>query len=138
MKGTFTDGSLASGEMWTTFVGKYSHRTVKYAPDGLPRNFDHRSDVTYKMHSVTTDGDGTTEDKNSTLSYRFKSEEKIVVGSCVLQAIHGETDAINDAGRARHSFQIYFPDLRISATSNDAEPIVDSVSTVFSGIKPLN
>jgi len=137
-KGTFADGGLVSAEMWTTFVGKYSHRAVKYAPDGLPRNFDHRSDVTYKMHSVTTDGDGTTEDKSSAHSYRFRSEEAILVGSCVLQAIHGETDATNDAGRARHSFQIYFPELRISATATDAEPIVDGLSTVFSEIKPAN
>ncbi len=90
------------------------------------------------MHSITTDGDGNTEDKNSTHSYRFKSEETTVIGSCVLQAIHGETDATNDAGRARHSFQIYFPELRISATATDAEPIVDGISTVFPAIKPLN
>jgi hypothetical protein len=138
MKGIFVDGVIASAEMWTTFVGKYSHRTAKYAPDGLPRNFDHRSDMTYKMHTVTTAGDATTEDKTSTISYKFKSEETTAFGSCFLQAIHGETDSTNDAGRARHSFQVYFPELRISATATDAEPIVDSVSTVFSEIKPVN
>ena len=62
----------------------------------IPKNFDRRSDVTYKMHAVITTGDGTTEEKTSTISYKFKSEETIAVGSCVLQAIHGETDATND------------------------------------------
>jgi len=90
------------------------------------------------MHAVTTDGDGTTEEKNSTISYKFKSEGTATVGSCVLQAIHGEIDTTSDTGRKSHSFQVYFPELKISATAVDAEPIVDSLSTVFSEIKPLN
>ncbi|HEY2247659.1 MAG TPA: hypothetical protein VGH70_09470, partial [Bradyrhizobium sp.] len=137
-KATFVDGAPASAELWTTFVGKYSHRTAKYMPDGLPRNFDRRSDVTYKMHAVITAADDTTEEKTSTISYKFKSEETAAVGSCVLLAIHGEIDTTNDAARTHHSFQIYFPELQISATAADAEPIVDSLSTVFSEIKPIN
>src|SRR5580704_9453781 len=125
-KATYVDGALASTEMSTTHVGKYSHRTAKYAPDGLPRNFDRRSDVTYKMHAVITPGDDTTEEKTSTISYKFKSEGTAAVGSCVLQVIHGEIDATNDAARTRHSFQAYFPELKISAMAVDAEPIVDS------------
>ena len=135
-KATYVDGAVASAELSTTYAGKYSHRTAKYTPD--PQEFDRRSDVTYKMHAVTTDGDDTTEEKTSTISYKFKSEETIAVGSCVLQAIHGETDATNDAARTRHIFQVYFPELQISATAVDAEPIVDSLSTVFSEIKPVN
>ena len=137
-KATYVDGALASGEMSTTYIGKYSHRTAKYAPDGLPRNFDRRSDVTYRMHTLTTPGDDTTEEKTSTISYKFKSEETTAVGSCVLQVIHGEIDATNDAAPTRHTFQVYFPELQISATAVDAEPIVDSLSTVFSEIKPVN
>jgi hypothetical protein len=138
-KATYVDGTPASAEFWTTFVGKYSHRTAKYAPDGLPRNFDHRSDVTYKMHAaVTTPGDDTTEEKTSTISYKFKSEETTAVGSCVLQVVHGEVDATNDAARTSHKFQVYFPELQISATAVDAEPIVDGLSTVFAEIKPVN
>ena len=90
------------------------------------------------MHSVTTDGDDTTEEKTSTISYKFKSEGTTAVGSCVLQVIHGEIDTTNDAGRRSHRFQLYFPELKISATAVDAEPIVDSLSTVFSEIKPVN
>ena len=137
-KATYVDGALASGEMSTTYVGKYSHRTAKYAPDGLPRGFDRLSDLTYRMHAVTTDGDGTTEERTSTISYKFKSEGTTAVGSCVLQVIHGEIDATNDAGRTRHTFLVYFPELKISATAVDAEPIVDSLSTVFSEIEPVN
>jgi hypothetical protein len=137
-KATLVDGAPASAEMSTTFVGKYSHRTAKYISEGLPRNFDHRSDVTYKMHSVITSADDTTEEKTSTISYKFKSEEAAAVGSCVLQVIHGEFDTTNDAARTRHSFQLYFPELLISATAVDAEPIVDSLGTVLSGIKPVN
>ena len=137
-KATYVDGVVASAELSTTYAGKYSHRTAKYTPDGLPKNFDRRSDVIYKMHAVTTDGDDTTEEKTSTISYKFKSEETIAVGSCVLQAIHGESDTANDAGRTRHRFLVYFPELKLSATAADAEPIVDSLSTVFSGIKHVN
>ena len=137
-KATFVDGVPASAEMSTTFVGKYSYRTAKYTPDGLPRNFDRRSDLTYKMHAVTTSADDTTEEKTSTISYKFKSEETTTVGACVLQVIHGEIDTTNDAARTRHTFQVYFPELLISATASDAEPIVDSLSTVFSEIKPAN
>jgi hypothetical protein len=137
-KATYVDGLPAAAELSTTFVGKYSHRTAKYTPDGLPRNFDHRSDVTYRLHAVITAGDDTTEERTSTTSYKFKSEETTAVVSCVLQVIHGESDTSNDAGRTRHNFLIYFPELKISATAVDAEPIVDSLSTVFSEIKPVN
>jgi hypothetical protein len=137
-KGNYVDGTIASAELWTTYAGKYSHETAKYTPDGLPKNFDRRSDVTYKMHTAVTTGDDTTEDKTSTVSYKFKSEETTAVGSCVLQVIHGEADATNDAARTSHTFQVYFPELQIFAMAVDAEPIVDSLSTVFSEIKPVN
>lgn len=80
-KATYVDGAIASAELSTTYAGKYSHRTAKYTPDGLPRNFDRRSDVTYKMHALITPGDDTTEEKTSTISYKFKSEETAAVGS---------------------------------------------------------
>jgi hypothetical protein len=137
-KATYADGAVVSSELSTTYVGKYSHRTARYMADGFPRNFDRRSDVTYKVHAVITSGDDTTEEKTSTISYKFKSEETAVVGPCVLQVIHGEFDTINDAARTRHTFQVYFPELQIAATAVDAEPIVDSLSTVFSEIKPVN
>ena len=137
-RATFADGLPATAEMSTTYVGKLSYRTGKYTPDGLPKNFDRRSDLTYRMHAVTTDGDGTTEERTGTSSYKFKSEGTITVGSCVLQAIHGESDITNNAGRRSHRFQIYFPELKISASATDAEPIADSLSTVFSEIKHVN
>jgi hypothetical protein len=137
MKATYIDGAIASAEMSTTYVGKFSRRAAKYTPDGLPSHFDRRSDVTYKMHALITSGDDTTEEKTSTISYKFKSEEAVTVGSCVLQVIRGETDATNDAARIRHTFQAYFPELQISATTDDAEPILDGLSTVFSEITPV-
>jgi hypothetical protein len=137
-KASYVDGTLASAELSTTFVGKYSHRTVKYTSDGFPKNFDRRSDVTYKVHATITTADDTTEEKTGTISYKFKSEEITTVGSCPLQVIHGEIDTIDDAARTRHKFQVYFPELKISATAADAEPIVDGLSTVFSEIKPVN
>lgn len=137
-KATYTDGLPAAAELSTTYVGKLSLRTGKYMPDGLPKNFDRRSDLTYRMHSVTTDGDGVTEERTSTTSYKFKSEGTVAVGSCVLQAIHGESDITNDAGRRSHRFLVYFPELKISASAVDTEPVVDSLSTVFSEIKHVN
>jgi hypothetical protein len=94
--------------------------------------------VTYKVHTVATAGDETIEEKTTTISYKFKSEETTAVGPCALQVIHGEIDTTNDAARTRHTFQVYFPELQISATAVDAEPVVDSLSTVFSEIKPTN
>ena len=137
-KATYADGLPAAAEMSTTYVGKFSLRTGKYTPDGLPKNFDRRSDLTYRMHSVTTDGEGATEERTSTTSYKFKSEGPVAVGSCTLQAIHGEVDTTNDAGRRSHRFQIYFPELKILASATDAEPVVDSLSTVLSEIKHVN
>ena len=137
-KATYVEGLIASGELSTTYAGKYSRQTGKYAPEGLPKNFDRRSDLTYTMHATTTDGDGTTTEKTSTISHTFKSEGTIAIGSCVLQVVHGEIDTTNDAGRTRHTFQLYFPELRVFAWANDAEPIVDGLSTVFSEIKPVN
>jgi len=137
-KATYVDGAIASSELSTTYAGKYSHRTATYTHDGLPKHFDRRSDVTYKMHAVITSGDDTAEEKTSTISYKFKSEGTAAIGSCVLQVIHGEIESTNDAGRTRHSFQVYFPELKITATDADAEPIVDSLSTAFSEIKPVN
>jgi hypothetical protein len=137
-KATYVDGVPALAEMWANYVGKFSHRTGKYTPDGLPKNFDRRSDLAYRMHSVTTDADGATQERTSTTSYKFRSEGTTAVGSCVLQAIHGEADITNDSGRRSHRFQLYFPELRLMASAADAEPVVDSVSTVFSEIKPVN
>src|SRR3954447_10887276 len=65
-KATYADGLPASAEMSTNYVGPLSLRTGKYTPDGLPKNFDRRSDLTYRMHSVTTDGEGVTEKRTST------------------------------------------------------------------------
>jgi hypothetical protein len=90
------------------------------------------------MHAVVTPRDDATEERASTVAYKFKSEETTTVGSCVLQVIHGESNTTADAARTRHSFQLHFPELRISATDVDAEPIVDSLSTVFSEIKHVN
>ncbi len=112
-----SDGLPASAEMSTTYVGKLSFRTGKYTPDGLPKNFDRRSDLSYKMHAVATDGDGATEQRTGTTSYKFKSEGTIAVGSCVLQVIHGEADITNNAGRRSHRFQLYFPELKIIASA---------------------
>ena len=137
-KATYADGLPASAELSTTYVGKFSLRTGNYTSDGLPKNFDRRSDLTYRLHSVTTDGDGATEERTSTTSYKFRSEGTVAVGSCVLEAVHGESDITNDSGRRRHRFQLYFPELNIIASAADAEPVVDSLSTVFSEIKPVN
>lgn len=137
-KATFVDGLPALAEMSTNYIGPISYRSGKYAPEGLPKNFDRRSDITYRMHSVTTDGEGATDERTSTTSYKFKSEGTVAVGSCVLQAIHGEADITNDGGRRRHRFQIYFPELKILASATDAEPVVDSLSAVFSEIKHVN
>ena len=137
-KAIYVDGLPASAELSSPYVGKFSYRTGKYTPDGLPRNFDRRSDVTYKMHAVVTPRDDAAEERDSTIAYKFKSEGTTTIGSCVLQVIHGEADTTGDSARTRHSFQLYFPELKISAMDVDAEPIVDSLSTVFSEIKHVN
>jgi hypothetical protein len=137
-KAIYVDGLPAFAELSTPYAGKHAYRTGKYTPDGLPRNFDRRSDVTYKLHAVVTPRGDATEESTSTISYKFKSEETTTVGSCVLQVFHGEADTTGDTARTRHSFQLYFPELRISATAADAEPVVDGLSTAFSEIKHVN
>src|ERR1700755_1534976 len=61
-KAIFADGLPASAEMWTTYAGKDAHRTGTYTTDGLPRNFDRRSDVSYKMHGIVTPGGASSEE----------------------------------------------------------------------------
>src|SRR4051812_18307066 len=55
-KAIYVDGLPSAAEMSTTYAGKYSHRTGKYVTEGLPNNFDRRSDLTYRMRAVTIDG----------------------------------------------------------------------------------
>jgi hypothetical protein len=133
---SLTEGMLSSTETWTTFRGKYSHFTGKYAAEGLPKNFDRRSNIQYKNHAVSVFGDDSTEEKTVTVSYQFKSEEEVAVGSCFLRVIHGEFKSVDDAtGRAVHHFQAYYPELHLGTDSPEAEPVADSVSTVFSKIQ---
>src|SRR4051794_3128722 len=136
-RATHVDGALVSARLSTPYAGKHAYRAAKYTSDGLPKHFDRRSDVTYKLHAVITPADGIVEEHTSTIAYKFKSEGTITVGSCVIQVIRGETDTTSDA-RTRHSFQLYFPELQISAVANDAEPVVDSLSTVITRFEPGN
>ena len=51
---------------------------------------------------------------------------------------YGVYDITNNAGRRSHRFQLYFPELKIIASGVDAEPVLDSLSTVLSEIKHVN
>jgi hypothetical protein len=132
----FRDGLPVSAELWTTYTGNSSHRMATYVANGLPKDFDRRASITYEMRSSTTDRDNSTAFHVSTISYKFISEDDIKIGAFGFRAVHGETEATDNLGRRRQTFELYIPALLISAVASDAEPILDGFSTAFVEIEP--
>jgi hypothetical protein len=134
-KTTYNNGFAASTESWSSARG---HFVINVLPDGFPKNFDRRSDAKYKAHYTITHEDNVTSgNSNLTYTYKFKSEDTIVVGSCVLQIVHGELETTDDAtGKTFLVFSAYYPELQVSTINSNAEPIADSISTQFSAITP--
>lgn len=134
-KTTYNNGFAASTESWS---GARGHFVINVLPDGFPKNFNRRSDAKYKAHYTILHEDNITSgNSNLTYTYKFKSEDTIVVGSCVLQIIHGELDTTDDAtGKTFHVFSAYYPELLVSTINSNAEPIADSISIQFSAITP--
>jgi hypothetical protein len=138
-KTTYNNGFAACTESWSDrWAHGSGHHVINLVPAGFPKNFDRRSDATYKAHStITYDDNSTSGNNNYTYTYKFKSEGTVVVGSCVLDVVHGELDTTDDAtGKTFHGFSAYYPELQISTTNGNAEPIADSISTQFSAIEP--
>src|SRR5262249_27156232 len=104
-----------------------------------PKNFDRRSDIQYKMTSTGSYADGTSDDSSVINSYKFKSEDKITIGACVLKVVYGETESMDPrtgktGGRV---FQLYFPELKLTAADSKEPVIIDDLKTSFAPIAPL-
>jgi hypothetical protein len=111
------------------------HRTMSFNIEGLPRNFDRRSDLTYKTNFTITLADGSKRDNATTQKYKFLSEGKDTIGSCTLTVVRGEMEYVNDrAGKIAQVKTFYYPELMLQLANANAEPVVDAIRTTFDPI----
>jgi hypothetical protein len=137
-KAVLVDGTLATGESTSAFAGKFKSSKVKYTVEGMPGHFDRRRDLKYTIAHSTIYADGSTDESTVTFDYRFKSAGKESVGPCMLDAVHGETDGVNEkTSRTSHSYSVYFPQLMAVMTGRTAEPVLDDIKTRFDPITPI-
>jgi hypothetical protein len=135
---TFVQGIGTETRETSTRHGKLKAITRKFSVEGLPKNFDRRSNVRYKSTVVSTYADGSTDETSSMVSYRFKSEEKMMIGSCELDIIRGESVvSLGMTGRTSRSNLLYFPELKLTVGTSGHDPIIDHVKTTFTPIMLL-
>jgi hypothetical protein len=129
-KTVLIDGLITSAET----ASPSNVRTLrKFTVEGMPKNWDRKSNIRYKFTVTVTKPDGTTDTSVTTASYVFKSEGKEAVGSCVLTVIRGEIDSTPDgSNQTTHLFNMYFPELMAAAIAVKAYPVVEAVTTDFS------
>jgi hypothetical protein len=137
-KGVFVDGILTAGETTSAYAGKFKSSTVKYLQQGMPRQFDRRSDLRYSTTSSVVYADGSTNESTTTYDYRFKSAGKASVGPCMLDVVRGESDRVNEGtGKTSHSYSLYFPQLTAAIIGQTAEPVLDDIRTTFVPMTPI-
>ena len=135
----YVGGILTESQQTTTLTGKRKAAALKFKVEGYPKNFDRRSDIRYKMTSPVSYADGTSDDSSVINSYKFKSEDKITIGACVLKVVYGETESMDPktgktGGRL---FQLYFPELKLTAGDSKEPVVIDDLKTSFAPIAPL-
>lgn len=138
-KFTFAEGFQSERQAWTTVPGKSGSRTIKVDFEGLPKNFDRRSNIQFKEKKVTTSADGKAEEGMTINSYTFKSEDNIAVGSCVFDVVRGELESAPYPKTDKppvHLLLLYFPELRLTVTGYGGEPVFDDLKTTFAPITP--
>ena len=137
IRANFVAGKPTDSLETTTLPGKLKSTAGKFTVEGMPDNFDRRSDLRYTIRNTATYADGTTSETVVTASYVFKSEEKITVNGCVISVIHGENDSLNSrTGKSFHNFELFFPELKLGATGLQ-EPVIDDLKTTFEPITPI-
>ena len=126
------DGRISANELRATMSGKRTAIKFKYDFEGMPKNFDRRTNIDFKVLSVASD-DGSTNENLVVSSYKFKSESPVTVGFCVLSIVRG--DLASTSGKTdnalHHIALIYLPELRVVASSLDAEIVFDDIKTAF-------
>lgn len=137
-RAVLADGILATAEITTAFAGKLKSSKITYRVEGMPKLFDRRRDLKYTIAHSTIYADGSTDEASVTFDYQFKSAGKESVGPCTLDAVHGETDSVNEkTGRTSHSYSVYFPQLMAAMTGRTAEPVPDELKTTFDPMTPI-
>jgi hypothetical protein len=135
----YVEGILTESQETATLEGKRKATARKYNIEGYPKNFDRRSGIQYKIRTTATYADGTSDESSMTSSYKFKSEDKITIGSCVLRVVYGETESMDPkTGKTVGPFfQLYFPELKLTAGDTSKEPVINDLKTSFAPIAPL-
>jgi hypothetical protein len=131
-KRLFVAGILTTGEATSAYAGKFKSSKITYTVEGMPRLFDHRSDLKYSIAHSTVYADGSTDESSTTYNYKFKSAGKERVGPCMLDVVHGESDSVNEkTGKTFHTYGVYFSQLMTGMTGKTAEPVLDDIKTKF-------
>jgi hypothetical protein len=135
----YVGGVLTESHETTTLAGKRKATARKFEIEGYPKNFDRRSDIQYKITLTATYADGTSEESSGTNSYKFKSEDKITIGSCAIKVVYGETESTDPkTGKTGvRLFQVYFPELKMTVIDTLKEPVIDELKTNFAPITPV-
>ena len=136
MKMSYVAGIPSESQETYTSPGQARSTTRKFSTEGIPKNFDRRSDLKYTMKVTSAFSDANPVEFVNTSSYAFKSEEKITVSGCVIDVIHGETENVDPkTGKATHVPQRFFPELKLSAPDSQ-DVVIDAFKTTFEPISP--
>jgi hypothetical protein len=135
----YVGGILTESRETATLAGKRKATARKFNIEGYPKNFDRHSDIQYKMTLTATYADGTSDESSITNSYKFKSEDKITIGACVLRIVYGETESMDpQTGKTGgRLFQLYLPELKLTAGDSKEPVVIDDLSTSFAPITSL-
>jgi hypothetical protein len=137
-KAVLVAGILVSAESTSTYAGKFKSAKTTYTVEGMPKLFDHRQDLKYTITHSTVYADSSTDEATVTFDYKFKSAGKELVGPCMLDVIHGETDSVNQkTGKTSHAYIVRLPKLMAVMNAQTAEPVLDDIKTSFVPTTPI-
>jgi len=104
---------------------------------GLPKGFNHRSDLTYAIDASNKFPDGQTVKSTTTVHFHFVSETRKAIGGCVFAIIKSEETLTVD-GKANGPTTVYFlPDLQTPSLLADDDTEFH-ISTSFTPLRLLN
>ncbi|CAL77746.1 conserved hypothetical protein; putative signal peptide [Bradyrhizobium sp. ORS 278] len=136
-RSTFVGGLMSESQDTTNFGGTIRTYHKTYAFEGLPGDFDRKSDIDYKIIITTRMQDGSTTKSVVLQKYRFKYASTRKVGPCELVIVHATAEVeIPPSPVKNHIAQVYLPELNLGA-GDPIEPTIEGVTTSFVPITPL-
>lgn len=132
------DGVGADMRETSTVSGKTKSISRKIRTTGFPKNFDRRSNVDFQSVSSSTYADGSVGEVAVNATYRFKSENRVTVGPCQLQAVFGEIESapVSEPAKKSRTSLIYFPELKTLIVPVEPETAL-TIATSFAPMTPI-